>query len=262
VLALKLLLVPSFLALLSLAGRRWGPSVAGWLAGLPLVGGPILFFLAVERGVEFGAQAATASLAAVFASLAFNTMYAWASLRAPWPLALAAAVAAWGAAALALAQLPLSVRVSTAVALGALLVAPRVLPRAPPLPPLRPLPRGDLAARMAAGVVLTLLVTAAAPRIGPAWSGLLGVFPVLGLVLSTFSHAGSGAPFTVVLLHALARGMWSFASFCFCLALLLPHQGIAAAFAASVAVTLGVQWFAQPRRSRRRRIADPREEAR
>jgi len=28
-LALKLLLVPSFLALLSLAGRRWGPSVAG-----------------------------------------------------------------------------------------------------------------------------------------------------------------------------------------------------------------------------------------
>jgi hypothetical protein len=248
VLALKLLLVPSFLALLSLAGRRWGPSVAGWLAGLPLVGGPILFFLAVERGLEFGAYAATASLSAVLASLTFNTTYAWASLHGPWPLALAAAVAAWCGAAFLLAGLPQSVWFSTAVALAALIASPRLLPRAPPLPPLRPLPRGDLLARMVAGVILTLLVTTAAPRIGATWSGLLGVFPVLGLVLSTFSHAGSGAPYTVVLLHALARGMWSFASFCFCLALALPIYGLGAAFILSVAFCLAVQWFAQPRK--------------
>jgi uncharacterized membrane protein (GlpM family) len=255
VLALKLLLIPSFLAALSLAGRRWGPSVAGWLAGLPLVGGPILFFLSIERGAQFGADAAAASLSAVLASLSFNTAYAWASLRMRWPVALATAVATWFAAALVLAQLPSSVWIASAVALCALLAAPRLLPAAPPLPALRPLPRGDLAARMAAGVALTLLVTAAAPQIGPTWSGLLGVFPVLGLVLSTFSHAGSGAPFTVVLLHAMARGMWSFASFCFCLALALPTQGIAAAFALSAALSLCVQWFAQPRRSRRRRSA-------
>lgn len=252
-LALKLLLVPSFLALLSLAGRRWGPSVAGWLAGLPLVGGPILFFLSIERGAQFSADAAVAALSAVLASLSFTTAYAWSSLRARWPAALAAAAVTWFAAALALAQLPVSVWTASLVALCALVAAPRLLPVAPPLPPLRPLPRGDLVARMAAGVALTLAVTWAAPHIGPTWSGLLGVFPVLGLVLSTFSHAGSGAPFTVLLIHAMARGMWSFASFCLCLALLLPHQGIAAAFAASVLVSLGVQWFAQPRRFAQRR---------
>jgi hypothetical protein len=252
VLALKLLLVPAFLALLSLAGRRWGPSVAGWLAGLPLVGGPILFFLAVERGAQFGADAAAASVSAVFASLSFNTAYAWTSLRVRWLGALGAATAAWWAAAFALAALPRSVWVASAVAFCALIAAPRLLPQAPELPALRPLPRGDLVARMAAGVALTLLVTSAAPQIGPTWSGLLGVFPVLGLVLSVFSHAGSGAAFTVVLLHALARGMWSFASFCLCLALTLPTHGVAVAFVVSAALCLAVQWFAQPRRFARR----------
>lgn len=254
-LALKLLLVPSFLALLSLAGRRWGPSVAGWLAGLPLVGGPILFFLSIERGAQFGADAAAAALSAVFASLSFNTAYAWASLRVRWPGALAAAVLAWSLAAVLLAQLPSSVAVAAAAAFCALIAAPRLLPKAPPLTASGRLPRGDLAARMAAGVALTLLVTAAAPRIGPTWSGLVGVFPVLGLVLSTFSHAGYGAPFAVTLLHALARGMWSFASFCLCLALALPTQGLAAAFLLSIGLSLAVQWFVQPKRSRQKRSA-------
>ena len=49
-LALKLLLVPCFLLLVSLAGRRWGAHVVGWLAGLPVVAGPILYFLALEQG--------------------------------------------------------------------------------------------------------------------------------------------------------------------------------------------------------------------
>jgi hypothetical protein len=35
-LALKLALVPAFLAALTFAGRVWRPSVAGWLAGLPV----------------------------------------------------------------------------------------------------------------------------------------------------------------------------------------------------------------------------------
>jgi hypothetical protein len=45
-LALKLALVPGFLAALTMAGRVWGPSVAGWLAALPVVAGPIVLLLA------------------------------------------------------------------------------------------------------------------------------------------------------------------------------------------------------------------------
>ena len=39
---LKLLLVPLLLAAVTLAGRRWGQSVAGWLGSFPIVAGPIL----------------------------------------------------------------------------------------------------------------------------------------------------------------------------------------------------------------------------
>jgi len=75
-LALKLLLVPALLGAISLAGRRWGPGVAGWLAGFPSLTGPILFFLALERGAEFTVSAAVFALSAVAAALVFGIAYA------------------------------------------------------------------------------------------------------------------------------------------------------------------------------------------
>ncbi len=93
-LALKLLLVPLFLLAITLAGKRWGASVAGWLAGFPVVAGPILFFLALERGAHFAEQAAINALAAVVASIAFSVSYAWCSQRRGWLASLVAALSA------------------------------------------------------------------------------------------------------------------------------------------------------------------------
>lgn len=84
-LALKLTLVPLFLLLVSMSGRWWGPSIAGWLAGLPVVAGPILLLVAVEHGPAFGAQAALLSLSAIAASEAFNFAYAWTCRQRRWP---------------------------------------------------------------------------------------------------------------------------------------------------------------------------------
>ena len=95
VLILKLLLIPGFLLLISLAGKRWGPSVAGWLSGLPVVVGPILFFLAIEQGPAFAAQSAVAALSAMFAMIAFCITYAQVAQRANWPLALTMSLTVW-----------------------------------------------------------------------------------------------------------------------------------------------------------------------
>src|ERR1700754_1952074 len=105
-LALKLTLVPSFLLIVSISGKWWGPAIAGWLAGLPVVAGPILYLLVLEHGPSFGAHAATLSLAAILASEAFNFGYAWTCRVAHWRVALAAGLAAWFACANALALLP------------------------------------------------------------------------------------------------------------------------------------------------------------
>ena len=60
---LKLLLVPLLLAAVTLAGRRWGQSVAGWLGSFPIVAGPILLILSIENGAGFGARAAQMAMA-------------------------------------------------------------------------------------------------------------------------------------------------------------------------------------------------------
>ena len=240
-LTLKLLLVPAFLLMLSLAGRRWGPQVAGWLAGLPVVAGPILFFLAVERGVDFAAGAATLSLSAVLASVSFSLAYAHVGLRGPWPLAMLAGLAAWATAASVLAWGPMSVGMALAVSLVTLAAAPRLFPIVAMPPAGRPMGRGELLLRMLAGALLTVGVTAAAATLGPAWSGLLAVFPVLGIVLAVFSHRGQGASFAAALLRAMATGLYAFVAFCFVLALALPSWGTAWAFTAATLASLATQ---------------------
>ena len=81
VLLLKLVLVPALIAGVTLAGRRWGPAVAGWLSAFPIVAGPILWFIALEQGAAFAAQAAVGTLSAVLGMLAFGLSYAWAATR-------------------------------------------------------------------------------------------------------------------------------------------------------------------------------------
>ena len=162
-LALKLLLVPALLAVISIAGKRWGPDVAGWLAGFPSLTGPILFFLAIERGAEFTTQAAVLSLACVFSALAFGVTYAWACRRFGWLGSLACAYAAWTLATLLLAVLPLTVggRCRSPFPAHAVRRAAPLSARAGALG--QPAAAGErAAARMAAGAAMVLAVTAAA----------------------------------------------------------------------------------------------------
>jgi uncharacterized membrane protein (GlpM family) len=242
-LALKLVLVPAFLLLVSLASRRWGPVVAGWLAGFPVVAGPIVLLVALEHGELFASMASSAALAAVFASVAFYLAYTHAAcgLRLQWPAALFVALCVWTAAAFLLAQLPNSAPLSLLVAAITLVVGPRLFPAValPSVP--RPITSSDLVVRMLAGALLTLLVTELAETVGSQWSGLLAVVPLLGSVLAVFSHRSQGAAFTTTLLRAMTTGLYSLASFFVVLSFALPTLGIAVSFVLGVAVAVAAQ---------------------
>lgn len=238
-LLLKLLVIPGFLLLISLAGKRWGPSVAGWLSGLPVVVGPILFFLAIEQGEVFAAQSATAALSAMFAMIAFCVTYAQVAQRTGWPLALLVSLTVWTILAGGLSLIPGSLVFSLCAAATALLAAPYLFPAVQPLAG-GPAPKSDkLVLRMVAGAVLTLVVTLLASTVGERWSGLLAVFPVLGSVMAVFSQQTRGPAFTAALLRATATGMYSFAAFCLVLALTLPLLGLKA-FLLGVAVSVAM----------------------
>ena len=239
--ALKLLLVPAFLLLVSLAGKRWGPSVAGWLAGLPIVAGPILFFLAVEYGEVFASNASSAALSAVLSSVAFSTAYAHAAQRLRWSSSLMLALLAWCIAAFFLSQLPSNIWLSLIIALVTLITAPRLFPSIQAQLNNHIVTFPELYCRMLAGAALTIAVTVTADKTGHNWSGLLSVFPILGIVLAVFSHHTQGPAFVSVLLRSMVTGLYSFTAFCFALSFGLPHFGIVIAFSIAVFMAVVVQ---------------------
>ena len=96
----KILLTPLLILLCLLAARRWGAFVGGVIAGLPLISGPVSFFLTLEQGAAFSAAASFNTLLGVLACTATALIYPWlAALGLPWYVALPVALCGFLAAA-------------------------------------------------------------------------------------------------------------------------------------------------------------------
>lgn len=244
-LLLKLTLVPSLIAIVTLAGRRWGPAVAGWLSAFPVVAAPILFFLALEHGTEFARNAAVGTLSAVLAILAFGLGYAWAATRYHWALCLLAGFLAYLAAVTGLKFWEPSLFAAIPAIIAALLAAKWLFPVPKALTPSSKLdgkPNGnDMVWRMLAGAILVFCVTHFSSQLGPRISGVLAMFPVMSSVLVVFSHRSAGAAFAIRLLRGMVLGFYAFGSFCITLSLGLQALSIGPAFLLALAAALLVQ---------------------
>jgi hypothetical protein len=241
VFVLKLVLVPSLIWGVTLASHRWGPTVGGWLSAFPVVSAPILFFIALEHGAAFTAGAALGTLSAVLANVAFGIGYAWVATRLSWALSLVAGFAGYFLAVACLSLWTPSLYSAVPVVLAALLVAPRLYPSLVPPAPTSSEPANDVFWRMAAGVLLVLLVTHFSSALGPRLSGSFAMFPVMASVLVVFSHRHSGSAFAVHLLRGMVLGYYAFSIFCIVLSLALPATSIALAFLISLGCAVLVQ---------------------
>ncbi|WP_083941014.1 hypothetical protein [Pseudoduganella violaceinigra] len=252
ILALKLFLVPFLIYAVTLAGRRWGPAVAGWLSAFPIVAGPILLAIALEQGSGFAAAAAEGTLMAVLAMIAFSLTYAWASGHLGVAGAMPVALCAWAVAVAALQSMRLSLPFAAIAVVGALLVAPRLFPAPGPQEQAQPARRGgDLPWRMLAGAVLVMSVSAAAAGLGPRLSGFFAMFPVMGTVLVGFTHVQAGRGSAVMLLRGTMLGYFAFAAFCVSIALLLRAQPVPASFFCAFVFALTIQLLVKAASSRR-----------
>lgn len=241
VLGLKLALVPSLIGGVTLAGRRWGPGVAGWLSAFPVVSAPILFFIALEQGAAFAAGAAAATLSAVLAILVFGVSYAWAAARYSWGSSTLISFACYFVAVVGLNTWAPSLSTAAIAVTAALVTAPRLYPVPAASSAVAATSPNDIWWRMAAGTVLVLLVTHFSSSLGPRLSGLFAMFPVMGSVLAVFSHRHSGAAFTIKLMRGMVLGYYAFACFCVVLSLSLSHTGIGWAFLWSLGCAVFVQ---------------------
>jgi hypothetical protein len=234
-LLLKITLVPVVVWLASLAGRRWGHSVSGWISGLPLIAGPLSMFLAAGEGAAFAAETAATTLQATAAAGGHCLVFGLAARRGSrWPAAL---VAGW-LAFVAVAALLGAVALPPAAALvlnGVLLALQlRALPAPPgPAAPV-PIPPLEIGVRIAAAMAFAAAIVLGSSVLGPRLSGILLTFPIVGSVLPAFTLALYGPQATQRLLRGFLRGLYAFAAFHFVVATALPAMPGVLAYALAV----------------------------
>jgi hypothetical protein len=227
-LATKVALTPVLIGGASLAGRRYGHHVGGWVVGLPLTSGPVAFFLAAHHGRSFAAGAAVGMLAGTISQVAFALLYR----RAAWRGAVRAALG--GSAGFATATLVLTFldwsALATFALVAAVLAAGRALARRTAGPGVQVSlpPRWDVPVRMVLATAIVVLITELAPLLGPYLAGLLSPFPVFGAVLAILTQRADGAAGAVRVLDGLLLGLLAPAIFFVVVALVLPDLGLAA----------------------------------
>ena len=231
--------------------------VAGVVAGLPAIGGPILLVVAIDEGRHFAAQAAVGTMLGVAGVALFVLVYA-ALARFGWPFALAGGWAAFGASVPVLRLVHVSAGWAFVVATASCLAAAALLPHHPPSAAPHLPPRLDLPLRAVAAVIPIVVVTAAAHALGPHVTGVLASFPVISPVLTVFTHVQRGAQEAVRFLRGFVIGFVSYGLFCVVVALTVARTSIGASFLAAIAVALAMQSVVvvvAHRRDRRRPLA-------
>src|SRR5512141_2276324 len=96
-LVLKWVLAPVIIGSASLAGRKWGPAVSGWIVGMPLTSGPVIFFVALSHDTAFAANAALGVISGGLSLVSYALTYAWLATRFRWYVALAGSFLVFGA---------------------------------------------------------------------------------------------------------------------------------------------------------------------
>ncbi len=242
-LLLKVLVTPAIIGTASLAGRRWGHSISGWLIALPLTTGPITFFLALGHGPAFAASSAAGTLAGGISQAAFVAAYSQLAWRWKWPATLGAAIVGFAICTAVLENVTLPLLPLFAVVFLVFTLVLRALPRqADPREETEDLPpRWDLPLRMLIATAFVILITELAPALGPRLTGLLAPFPLFTATLAAFAQHQAGPAAAIKVLHGLLFGLFSYASFFFVLAILLVPAGIGLAFAVAIVTVFVLQ---------------------
>ena len=237
-LAIKLLLTPTLIGLVSLAGRRWGPAISGWFVGLPLTSGPIALFLALDQGTAFAARAAEGILLGLISVASFCLVYSWLSFRVGWLGNLLVSWCVFFASTFILERLSVPLVIAFAGVIAFLAIVLKLFPTYHGQSIVTPPPQWEVLLRMVTATAFVLALTAASGLLGPQLSGLLTPFPIFATILGAFTQHFQGAAAACRLLRGVVIGTFTFAVFFLIVATTIEREGIVIAFGAAVLASL------------------------
>jgi hypothetical protein len=241
ILVLKLVLAPVIIGSASLAGRKWGPAVSGWIVGLPLTSGPVIFFLALSHDAGFAANAALGVISGGISLVAYTLTYAWLAKSFRWYVALPGSLTVFAISTILLQTvtfplIPVFLIVCTMIVLG-LVLMPKGDAEAGETKP----GKLDIPSRILIGTSFILLITGSASFLGPRLTGLLTTIPLYVTILTIFAHRHQGPAAAAHVLRGLLYGLFAFAGFFITLGMLIERTGIGASFLSAIFVAFAIQ---------------------
>ena len=241
VLVLKLILAPLIIGSASLAGRRWGPAVSGWIVGMPLTSGPVIFFLALSHGVAFAKSSALGVLSGGISLVLYALAYAWLATRFRWQVAIVGSILIFSFTTLYLQTVVIPLYLVTPLVVIAILVGLKFMPRDELEMRASNTSLWDIPVRILIGTSFILLLTGIAPYIGSRLTGLLTTIPLYVTILSVFAHRDHGFAAAVHVLRGLLYGLFAFMGFFLVLSLLIENTSLGVSFGLAILTALSVQ---------------------
>ena len=241
ILIVRMVVTAAFVLAATLAAERAGPLVGGLVATLPLGGGPVYVFLALDHDAAFIAASAVNSLAINVVNVIFAVTYALLAQKRSLGVSQGIAMAVWTVLALSVYWVHWDVAAAVlmnVVVLTACIAIARPL-RNVPIPRVQ-IRWADIALRAAmvaalVGVVVTLSFT-----IGPAGSGILAIFPIILISMQIILHRRvGGRPSAAVMANAVL-GLVGFGFACVVLHFTAVPLG--SAIGLSLALATSVAW--------------------
>ena len=240
-LALKLILAPLIIGSASLAGRRWGPAVSGWIVGMPLTSGPVIFFVALSHGVLFAESSALGVLSGGISLVLYALTYAWLATRFQWHVSIAGSIFVFSLSTLYLQTASIPLFIIVPVVALAIMAGLKLMPKGDVEPGKSEQNKWDIPVRIFIGTSFILLLTGVAPLIGSRMTGLLTTIPLYVTILSIFAHRDHGPAAAAHVLRGLLYGMFAFTGFFLVLSLLIERTSLGVSFGLAAFTALAVQ---------------------
>lgn len=239
--ALKLIMAPLIIGSASLAGRKWGPAVSGWIVGMPLTSGPVIFFLALSHDAAFAANTVLGIVSGGLSLISYALTYAWLATRFRWYTALTGSFTVFTISTILLQRITVPLIPIFIIVFVAIVLALRLMPNDEVEEGETKPGRWDIPSRILIGTTFILLITGSASVLGPRLTGLLTMIPLYVTILAIFAHRHQGPAAAAQVLRGLLYGMFAYAGFFITLGLLLEKQGVACSFIAAILVALAIQ---------------------
>ncbi len=239
-LLIKILLMPPLIAGVTLAVRKWGAGIGGFIGGFPWVAGPISFFIALEQGPDFVVASTPSAMMGSIGTFFFALIYTIAAKRLSWFFAMMLGYMAFFVVALFTLGTEISIYVAIPICFIVLTGILYIFPKPSGQANFKKQPYYDIPLRMLVATCFVVGVTQALDLLGPTWSGILTPFPIMTSTLAIFTHAQQGSDATSRIMYGLLLTGYGFVFFLAGVTWLVPIMPIGWAYIILTIGTMGI----------------------